>query len=223
MSLLISPSLAWTQTATPTAAQCGKGQNAADLVASCRGAVSRDPSDAKSRDRLAAGLAQQGKYAEALREWEIVVRASPNEFTAHHNAGLMLEILERFDAALPMFQRALQLTTDQTALQTTHWHIGVAQSHLGKLDESLLSFREAARLDSLDASAWSYAGIVAARLNRHAEAVSFWERTLLVDPRYFEKAQAGEGRLYRTSLAIAGPQQPAPVDTGRGTPPSQKP
>ena len=213
MSLILTPSFAWTQTSTQATVHCGKGQRAAALVASCREAIARDPSDAHARDRLAAGLAQQGKYAEALREWEIVTRATPNEFTAYHNAGLMLEILERFEEALRMFERASELTTDRVALQTTYWHIGVAQYHLGKFDESLLSFRKAARLDPRDASAWSYAGIVAARRNRHAEAVSFWERVLLIDPGYFEKAQAGEGRLYRRSLAIAGPQQPAPVDT----------
>ena len=97
MSLLLNPSFAWAQTSTPAVAQCGKGQRGAALVASCREAIERDPSDAKSRDRFAAGLAQQGKYAQALHEWQIVIRSAPNEFTPYHNAGLMFEILERFD------------------------------------------------------------------------------------------------------------------------------
>ena len=224
VSALCVSRFAMAQVPKPSAASgCVMQRPPEERILACREALSADSLNVRARDRLAAALAQQGRFPEALREWKRVIQLSPNEYTAHHNAGLMLEALERFAESLPMFERALTLTTDHVALQTTRWHVGVGQDNLGRLEEALKSFREAARLNPNDPLSWSHAAIVTARLEHHAEAVSYWERTLQVDPRYFERVQPGERRLYEKSVKIAGPQQPAPVDTSRASPLRREP
>ncbi|HKG91778.1 MAG TPA: tetratricopeptide repeat protein [Gemmatimonadaceae bacterium] len=181
-------------------------------VAACRAAIQRDSADADAYDGLAAGLAGLGRYEEALAAWRVFARLKPDDFGGHHNAGLMLEFLQRFAESLPTFERALPLAESVRDQQTAAWHIGVAHSHLGRPGEALRWFREAAALDSTDASAWSYAGVMAVRMGRPGEAVSYWRRALGADPDYFDKVQAGERTMFQRALAAAGDQPPARVE-----------
>jgi tetratricopeptide (TPR) repeat protein len=180
-------------------------------LAACQAAVREHPDSAELRDALAIEFAQQGRYDEALAAWQEFVRLRPNEFTGHQNVGLMLELRRRFAESLQAFERALALAPDLQSQQTTAWHIGVAHYNLGRPEQALGWFREAAALDSTDASAWSYAGIAAGRLGRHAEAVSYWERARQTDSQYLAKVPPAIRRMYDESLRIAGPQPPAPT------------
>ena len=86
-----------------------------------------------------------------------------------------------------------------------------------QLDSAMVSFREAVRRDPNDISAWGYSAVVAARLNQHAEALSYWERALKLEPRYLRMMQPAERLLYEKSRLMVGNLAQIGPGSARGT------
>lgn len=155
-----------------------------------------DTADVRRLDSTAASLAQAGRLTEALALWQRAIELRPNDFVAHHNAGLMLELLGRYDEALAEFRAGLRLTTDSAVLQAVYWHLGVAQYHLGRFADSRTSFREAWQRDTADVRALSFAAVSSVRLGDFEKALSYWTAVLRIRPSYFDEAPATERELY---------------------------
>jgi hypothetical protein len=49
-------------------------------------------------------------------------------------------------------------------------------------------------------------------MGRHAEAASYWQRTLELNERHFDLMQETEKAMFEESLRIAGPQPSARVE-----------
>jgi len=180
-------------------------------LAACRAAVLAHPDSALLHEALALELAARGLFNSAGDQYNEILRLDPHNFPALYNLGLMLELQRRWAESLASFEQALPLTPDARSDQSVAWHIGVTRYHLGYEEEALRWFREAGALDSTDASAWSYAGVIAARLGRHAEAVSYWTRALKADPDFFQRRPTTEKLAYDGSRRVAGKQPPAVV------------
>jgi len=80
-----------------------------------------------------------------------------------------------------------------------HWHIGVAHYRLGRVEQALDVLSRAAAINPNDPVTWSYLGVCAATLGRHAVAVSYWDRALKLKPDYFTLADPGERRMHEFS------------------------
>lgn len=177
----------------------------------CMDAIWRDSTDVDAYNGLAVGLAQLGRYEEALDAWRQYARWRPDDYSVHYNMGFMLELLHRFADSRSSFERALMLAREVRDAQTVAWHIGTVTWRLGGTEVALRWFREAAALDSTDASAWGRAAMMAVQLGRPAEAIGYWRRALQAEPGYFEGVNRGDRALYTRALMEAGNQPLAPV------------
>lgn len=212
-SLLATPAVVLShQYASPVCEGIGatKAANEA-LVSACLAVLKKDSNNAEAVLTLGAALANLGRVDDALGVFRKYVMLRPEAFDGHYNLGLMLEVGEKYSKALPHFEQGLRHARSVAEQQTAAWHIGIAHYNLGHAMPALDWFTEAAALDSTDASAWSYAGIVAAQAGRHHEAMRYWARTLQADPNYLTKVQQGERNLYAHSFRRAGRQSPAPL------------
>ena len=181
-------------------------------LAACRALVKQEPDNSTGWQGLGSALAQAGDYGEAIHAWQQYIRLEPQEAQGHHNLGLMHEFLRQSDSALAAFERALMLEPgDPRMLQTLAWHIGVQHANSGRQELALAWFREAAALDSTDASAWHYAALSAARLGRHAEAMALWMRALGLAPDLLAQLPPAQRTFYDRSRQAVGGQPPAPV------------
>ena len=178
----------------------------------CRALVKREPDNSVGWQGLGSALARAGNLAEAVNAWQQYIRLEPQAAEGHHNLGLMYEFLRQSDSALAAFERALVLEPgDPRMLQTVAWHIGVQHANSGRQELALAWFREAAALDSADASAWHYAALSAARLGRHAEAMALWGRALGLAPDFVAQMPPAQRTFYDRSRQAAGAQPPAAV------------
>jgi len=201
---------AWAQQPTCSSERAASGDPG--QVAVCRDLSEREPENSTAWEGLGSALAQAGDYANAARAWQQYVRLEPNEVQGHHNLGLMYEFLRQSDSALAAFERALQLeASDPRMLQTLAWHIGVQHGNSRRQELALAWFREAAALDSTDASAWHYAALSAARLGRHAEAMALWARALALAPDFLGQLPEGQRAFYERAHGAVGAQPLAPV------------
>ena len=178
----------------------------------CRALVKREPDNSRGWQGLGSALAQAGHFAEAVHAWQQYIRLKPERAEGYHNLGLMYEFLRQSDSALAAFERALVLEPgDPIMLQTLVWHIGVQHANSGRQELALAWFREAAALDSTDASAWHFAALSAARLGRHAEAMALWTRVVALAPDFLAQVEPAQRTFYDRSRQAVGAQPPAPV------------
>jgi tetratricopeptide (TPR) repeat protein len=185
-------------------AEAGKaGQSA------CRAAIATNPGEPKLHTRLAASHVALGQDAEALTALENAIRLDPRNFEAHYGAGMVLARMKRTADALTHFRDAREIDSSDPSVT---WHIAYALRTLGQREEAFGEFRALVQRDRENASAWSWMAITAAEMGRHADAVSYWQRTLELNVRHFDLMQATEKAMFEESLRIAGPQPAAKVE-----------
>ena len=97
-------------------------------------ADARDPASIGfARNRFGETLATWGEYAEAQRQLEGAVEATPDEPSAWHDLGVLREHAGDSRGALAAFERAKALVpTDwrpRLALAVLHWKLGAACLH----------------------------------------------------------------------------------------------
>lgn len=176
----------------------------------CRDAIAANPGQPKLHTRLAASHVALGQDAEALNELEHAIRLDPQNFEAHYGAGMVLARLNRTADALTHFRDAREIDSRDAAVT---WHIANALRTLGQREEAFVEFRALVQREPDNSSAWSWMAISAAEMGRHAEAVSYWQRTLELNVRHFDLMQETEKAMFEESLRIAGPQPAARLET----------
>ena len=184
------------------------GQNA------CRDAIANNPGEPRLHTRLAASHVARGHDAAALAELEYAIRLDPRSFEAHYGAGMVLARMNRTAEALEHFRNARDIDPSDPSVT---WHIAFSLRTLGQREEALQEFRALAKRERDNASAWSWMAICAAEMGRHAEAVSYWQRTLELNVRHFDLVKETEKAMFEESLRIAGPQPPAQLEMDAAT------
>ncbi|MEP7283089.1 MAG: hypothetical protein ABI696_14005 [Rubrivivax sp.] len=150
--------------------------------ASAGSARPRPGAAAIAADSVAAGgaLYRLGRHAEAERLAEAVLRQSPADVGATHLLTLALMAQHRFDAALAVFERvgagAARLHLD---FVLNH---GATLSHLGRPQQALDVYLEAAALDITQATVHMRLGIVLKELKLYRESAESFLTALTLEP-----------------------------------------
>lgn len=187
-----------------------------------QGVLALEPEATDALLGLATALDRAGKKEDALRAYEHFASLKPSDARAVKLVAWMQLELGRFEAALVSFRAAQRLEPGRA---DAHLGAGLALAGLARHEEAIRVLRESARLDPRDATPWGEMARAALALGRTAEAVSDWERALLVDPAYFDDRPA-ERREWERAIRIAGPQRAAaaePVVSARPVTPPPAP
>jgi protein O-mannosyl-transferase len=155
-------------------------------------AVAAWPSS-RSYYKLGEALAQRGKWAKAIENFEAALRINPRYIYAHTalgfifaNQGKLTDASEQFDDALqiaPRFARA-------------HTGLGLVFAWQGKLNEASDHFRRALESAAGDAQAHFYLGLVLKKQGQWGEAAAHFRQAVQADPNS-DQAQ------YQWGLALA--------------------
>jgi Tfp pilus assembly protein PilF len=147
----------------------------------------------RSYYKLGEALAQRGKWAKAIENFEAALRINPRYMYAHTalgfifaNEGKLTDAFEQFDDALrvaPRFARA-------------HTGLGLVFAWQGKLSEASDHFRRALESAAGDAQAHFYLGLILKKQGQWGEAAAHFRQAVQADPNS-EQAQ------YQWGLALA--------------------
>jgi tetratricopeptide (TPR) repeat protein len=176
---------------------------------------------------LGAAFQEQNRQAEALAEYQAVLRLAPGRVEAYNNIGRILSDQGRPAAALEYCQAALQLDFQSAP---PHDSLGIILAELGRTDEALRQFNAALQLDPNYAPACFQKGRLLLRQGEDVAAVKNLNRALQIDPDNFqmliyaarvlaadENPQARDGALALAyagkAAALAGAAQPVVLDT----------
>jgi Flp pilus assembly protein TadD len=129
------------------------------------------------------------------------VELEPDNADRHHNKGVALGQLGRFEEALQAYERAVELEPDNA---DRHHSKGVALERLGRFEAALEACERAVELAPHDSELHNARGVVLVRLRRYSEALTVYDRALRLTPGVARIwAHRGEVLLLSGHLAAA--------------------
>jgi len=131
-----------------------------------RAKLRKDPADFSGNYNLAAALASQGKFEEAVRFFGEALKAAPADATVHNSLGAALEAAGKLDEAARHFEQALKIRPDYP---DAHYNLANALLAQGKFKEAAEHLRVVVRANPGDAAARTKLG---AALQEHGKALA---------------------------------------------------
>lgn len=129
-------------------------------------------------------LAQQGKYAEAVVEYNKALEKDPDQAYIQANLADALSKMDKNDEALAAYQKAIALKPDDPAMYT---NMGVLLGKMGKTEESQAMFKKAAEISPASAAQNFYnLGATLVNSGKSAEAAAAFRQAIQADPNYSE-------------------------------------
>lgn len=146
--------------------------------------ITRSAPDAlDARNQLAALAVGAGKIDDALGEYRAVLTADPRNVEANRELGVLLLSRGDFAAAAEHLRAAVAgAPQDGRALN----HLGIALARLGDIAAAKAVFGEAMKLPEFAAEAHYNMGVALSGEQRHAEALSEYERAAALKPDYLK-------------------------------------
>ena len=127
----------------------------------------------------AISLHRAGRFAEAERICDQVLRQSPADFDALHLLGVIAHQTGRHVRAVELLGRAIGLRNHSAA---AHVSFGAALRDIGRIADAVASFDQAIALEPSYVDAYTSRGIALGRLQRNDEALTSFDRALALRP-----------------------------------------
>jgi len=110
-----------------------------------------------------------GRYADAVRAFENVVKINPKNEVAWNNLGSALSKLEKHEDALHCYEKALEINPN---FEIAWNNKGNALARLGRFEEALRCYDEAISIRHDYHDAWVNKGYVLVKIGRYNEAIA---------------------------------------------------
>jgi Flp pilus assembly protein TadD len=117
-------------------------------------------------------LAGQGKFAEAIGEYQLALEENPDNVSALVNLGVAYYNAGQLEDAVGQYQKALQIAPNDADI---HSNLGAAYVQQGNLDAGLEEYQKAVELDPNLAQAYFGLGVVHDALEQTEEAIAAFE------------------------------------------------
>ena len=158
----------------------------------------KSPNKARPHNYLGEIYSEQGRLAEAIKEYQAVLSLSSDYYYAHNNLGVAYYQLGRLDEAIREFQAVLSIRPDNAHVHSNlvaayeqqvrqdkahaHSNLGAAYEQQGRLDEAIKEYQAALMLNPYDADAHYNLGLVYERRGRPDEAIREYQAALRLNP-----------------------------------------
>jgi tetratricopeptide (TPR) repeat protein len=144
-----------------------------------RRCVTHNPDHVAAQINLGWVSAQLGRQRESADAYTAVIRIAPSWPEGYYRLGCALQRLEQHEAAVNLFQRAIELSGEDAHAE---YNLGVSLTAVGRLQEALFAYRRAVAIDPGDAEAAANLGVTLGTLGEDAEALYWFERAFTLKP-----------------------------------------
>ena len=138
------------------------------------------------RQNHASELLKEGKFKEAVAEYEAAVKLTPEDEDAHYNLAFALAKAGDREAARKEYEEALRIYADYTE---AHNNLGNLLLADGKIEEAVTHFKAALQQSADDPLTQNNLGHGLALQGKTAEAVPCFKEALRLKPDYLEARQ----------------------------------
>lgn len=125
--------------------------------------------EAEAYNNRGVEFAQQGKFTQAITEFNRAIEIYPAYENAHNNLGLALGSQDKFPEAAAAFSRALQINPKNFE---TYNNLGIALGSQGKFPEAVAVFNRAIQINPKDPTSHQNLGIAFWSQGKLPEAVA---------------------------------------------------
>jgi tetratricopeptide (TPR) repeat protein len=160
--------------------------------------------EATKHNNIGAELSNEGRWEEAIAEFDKAIDLDPDYAMAYYNRGLTYHKLEKHDQAIADYGKAIEL---DPGYSEAHYNRGHAFFELDEYGLAIADFDKAISLDPDDAEAYVNRGSAYAKLGERDQAIADYEKalTLTTDPEVValvrENLQEVRGQEAGTALA----------------------
>ena len=141
--------------------------------------LSRNPSSWMARNNLADLLLKDGRFDEAIANYEQTLAMRPDPEKAQYNLGLAFITVGKIDNAIEHYRAALQIKPDYA---DAHYNLGNALSASGQNDAAIDEYEKTLELRPNDADAHNNLGNAFLKGGRVQRAVDQYQAALLSKP-----------------------------------------
>lgn len=159
-----------------------KHPGADELLKKARGKLpkkGKHPMSLQAEVESLAKLLQSGEFSETAARARTLLKLHPHSLQTWRYLGMAYLALKKYDAAIEPLKKSLDL---QFGLAVTHFNLGFALRHCGRLDESLAAYGESIRLKPEMVEAHNNLGNLLLVLKRPNEALTAFQRAWELKP-----------------------------------------
>ena len=124
---------------------------------------------------------QQGKYDEALEDYNEVIRINPQDGEAYNNRGTTKDMLGRHEEALEDYNEAIRINSQ---FAEAYYNRGTTKDVLGRHEEAIVDYDQAIRINPQYAQAYYNRGNTKDTLDRHEEAIADFNEAIRINSQY---------------------------------------
>lgn len=128
---------------------------------------------------LAKALVSEGKFDEAVVEYEKILRIEPGAAEIHNDLGNVLQQQGRYAEAIGHYERAAQLNQRRPEVK---YNLARALVEIGELPEAMGYYEQALQIRPDYADAHFHLGVALQQAGRLSEAIGHYEQALRIEP-----------------------------------------
>jgi tetratricopeptide (TPR) repeat protein len=180
--------------------------------------VRAEPGDADLRLSLAENYLLHRRYDEAVVQAEQVLEAYPKKDRALLVAGVAYSLSEQAEEALAPLTKFIgirekaQGASLDTSLEAALYYQADSYLKLGRPADAVKALRHAVKISPTDADALHLLGTAYAASDKHAKAISSFERAIALVPQFRESYQGMAASYDATGQKVLGDYARAMVD-----------
>ncbi len=164
--------------------------------------LAKNPKAWMAHNNLGGALADQGRFSEAIVEYQASLRINPDNVEAYNNLGTALVRQGRVNEAIGQWDQALRVDPDDGEV---HSNLGIALARVGRIKEAIGHWERALQINPNMIEAHNDLGAALMQTGKFEDAIVHYEKALQVKPDFAE-AHYNLGiallRMGRTSEAI---------------------
>ncbi len=158
-----------------------------DLETLWRDTIAKNPSSWMAHNNLGMELAIQGRFNEAIPEFNSALRLKPDHYKAHFNLGKTLIKLGRLDKAVHHYIESLRIRPN---FASAHMELGIALAAQNRFQEAEDHFFKVLILQPDSAPAHLNWGLVLYRQGKLSEAIFHYSEALRINAEFAEAHNA---------------------------------
>jgi protein O-mannosyl-transferase len=143
-----------------------------------RHALSIAPASSFGRNNLGNALVAQGRFEEAIDQFQEALQISPADADVTYNLGNALAQKGNFEGAAKQLQQALQINPDNAMAA---YDLGNVRVRQGRLDEAIQQFQRALKIDPSLTSAHYNVGNLLSQQGKLDDAIRHYRLALGID------------------------------------------
>ena len=152
----------------------------ADSLTLWRDTVKKNPAAWMAHTNLGAELDDQGRFSEAMQEYQAALRINPNDSGAHNNLATHLARLGKFQEAIQQWEEALRIQPNHAE---AHGNLAYALAQSERVPEAFEHWERALKISPDLASVHYDYGVALAQAGEADKAIRHFERVLQLNPR----------------------------------------